>query len=238
MERVVLILQRNLLGLAEPLDQQRHGRHQVVLLQQGLDDQGVRLGRSEPLEVAAPERQVAGGRARLVPVAQDVGHVEGRFPGLASGEAVDVAHFDAGVLVPPLDRLLHRFAEADTHDHVALGGGLLQNPREQAEHLAHQLHQLVDTVIVDAVLHRGEKAELAAEAEDVPGVGQGPAVDRPVQQILRLGQRRLGLLEIAPVDGQVRGREQTIDLAGHAGRGHRHDFDLRRGRVGVAHPGI
>ena len=37
-------------------------------------------------------------------------------------------------------------------------------------------------MVVDAVFRRGKKAVLSAEAEDVPGIDEGPAFDRAVQQ--------------------------------------------------------
>ena len=71
------------------------------MFQQGVDDQGVGLGRAEVFRAAAPEGQVAGGGSGLVPGPQGRRHVIGRVAGLAAGDALDRADLGGGELVPP-----------------------------------------------------------------------------------------------------------------------------------------
>ena len=108
-------------------------------------------------------------------------------------------------------------------------------------------------MIVDAVLRRGEKAVLPAKAENIPGIDQGPAFDRAVQQGDRFFQQPLGMRQTRPVtsrlaprrssrrtmhflDRQVRRGQPAVDVALQPGRGHRHDPRLPLGRLRIAHP--
>ena len=78
---------------------------------------------------------------------------------------------------------------------------------------------------------RGKQAEVAAEAEDVPGIDERPALDAAVQQVFDLRQVAGDRLELIGVDRLVAGREPAIDLAEHAGRG---DADARGPRASAA----
>ncbi len=66
------------------------------------------------------------------------------------------------------------------------GRRLADQPRIVVEDPLHQPRELVDAVVAHAVLHGRKQAELAAEAQDVPGIDQRAALDRPVQQVLDL----------------------------------------------------
>ena len=61
------------------------------------------------------------------------------------------------------------------------GRGLLLDLHAHGEDAAHDADQLVDAVVVDAVFRRGKEAVLSAEAQDVPGIDQRPALDAAVQ---------------------------------------------------------
>ena len=81
------------------------------------------------------------------------------------------------------------------------GGGLFLDLHADRENAAHHADQLVDAMVVDAVLRRGKEAVLPAEAEDVPGIDQGPALDRRgaaaksfLQQLRRIFQLRGGVV--------------------------------------------
>ena len=187
MEGEIFLDQRDFLGLAEPLHQQRHGGHEIAVVQQGIDDQGVGLGAAEVLDVAAPEGHVAGGGAPFVPRPQRRRHALGRLERGLAGDAVDRADLDAGELVPPLGQ------RGEVPRERLLQGGLAGRRRRlvdlhvEHEDVAEHVQQVVDAVVVDAVLDGGKEAVLAAEAQDVPGIHHRPALDRPVQAGLRRG---------------------------------------------------
>ncbi len=70
MEGKDAVLQRHLLGLAQPVGQERQGRAVVRLAQERVHNQGERLGGVKIIQVAAPEGQVGAGLAAAVPVGQ------------------------------------------------------------------------------------------------------------------------------------------------------------------------
>src|SRR5262249_22122794 len=67
-ERIRPVLQRDLLHLAKPVDEQSHRRTVVVLAQQSIYNEGECLGRAEIVKVLAPECQVARRLAARMPV--------------------------------------------------------------------------------------------------------------------------------------------------------------------------
>ena len=100
---------------------------------------------------------------------------------------------------------------------LAGGGRLLLDLHVDVEDLRDQGDQLVDAVVVDAVLRRREEAVLAAETQDVPGIDQRPALDGPVQQVFDLAQQRGGLLQRGHGPGSRRSPAARTAVA-HAGR--------------------
>ena len=119
----------------------------------------------------------------------------GRLAGLAAGEALDRADLGRGELVPPLGQDIQPLRNLVLQGRDADGGGLFLDLHADGENTAHHADQLVDAMIVNAVLRRGEKAVLPAEAEDVPGIDQGPAFDRAVQQADRFFQQPGGMFQ-------------------------------------------
>ena len=104
--------------------------------------------------------------------------------------------------------------------------------------MLHQLDQVVDAEIVDRVFQRGKQAEIAAEADDVPGVDQRAALDAALEQVFDFGKLAGDDVELMGVDRLVAGREQAINLAQHAGRGDAHAVGFVERRLGVAHAGV
>ena len=121
---------------------------------------------------------------------------------------------------------------------VVDGGRLGPGAGAQVENLLDQLDQVVDAEIVDRVFQRGKQAEVAAEADDVPGVDERTAFDAALEQVLDLGKVAGDGIELMGVDRLVAGGEQAIDLAQHAGRGDPHRMGLLERRVGIAHAGV
>ena len=118
--------------------------------------------------------------------------------------------------------------------HLAGSGRRFVNPHIQGKNITDHVEQFVDAVIVDAVLDGREKAVLAAKSQDVPGIDHGPALDRPVQQILDGRQFRGRLCQFPTLDRQVRGSQATTHLTRHPGRSHGHDGRLFRRRLAVS----
>ncbi len=133
--------QRNLRCLAEPVDQQGHRCHQVVVLQQGIHQRGIGPGRAELLGVLAPEGDVSGRRPGAVPGGQGLGHLLGRLPCLAAGEALHLADLTAGELVPPAGQGGH--PRGDLLEEVVLAGRgrLALDLGVQGEQLVEQVDQ-------------------------------------------------------------------------------------------------
>ena len=168
---------------------------------------------------------------------EGLGHLARRFPRLASGNPFDIADFGAGEAIPPLGQGMEPGRKPFPQGEVAPGRGLLFQPRVEPEDLVHQLDQLVDPVVVDAILDGGKLAELPAEAENVPGIDHRPALDRAVQEILDLRRQRRRLIRLAALDRQVGRGQPAVDLTPHPGGGHGHDLGLFDGRLHESHAG-
>ena len=88
----------------------------------------------------------------------------------------------------------------------------------EPENLVHQLDQLVDPVVVDAILDGGKLAELPAETENVPGIDHRPALNRAVQKVLDLRRQHRRLIRLTALDRQVGRGQPAVDLAPAFGR--------------------
>ena len=119
---------------------------------------------------------------------------------------------------------------------IVARGRLAPQPGVQPQNLLDQLDQLIQAVIGHAVFRRGKQAELSLKSQSVPRIDHCPALDRTVQEILDLDEHVAARVEFAALDRQMAGRQPALDLAGHAGRRHRHDLRLVQGRLRVAHP--
>ena len=217
MERVVLLHQWNLFGLTEPLHQQRHRGDRVAVVQQGLDHQGVRLGHAELLDVLTPEGQITGLGPAFVPCSQRGGHIPGRIERGLAGHPFDGIELAGGILVPPTRHRGEVFRERLFQGRFAGGGSRLVDPHVEREDVADHAQQLIDAMVVNAVLDGRKEAVLAVEAQNVPGIDHGPALDRAAQQGFDPRQLRGRFGQLAAIDGPVGGDQIASHFAGHAG---------------------
>ena len=77
--------------MAEPVDQQCHGRSIILFVKQGIDNEGKSLRRAETFEVFSPKAKISAGGAALVPVTQGAGHVLGGVYVFVAVYAADIA---------------------------------------------------------------------------------------------------------------------------------------------------
>ena len=143
-----------------------------------------------------------------------------------------------GVFVPPGGEPLQGRAELGFALGVVERGGFGPGAGTEVEDLFDQIDEVIDAEIVDRVFDRGEQAEVAAEADDVPGIDERAALDAALEQVFDFGQVAGDGLELVGVDRLVAGREQAIDLAQHAGRGDANAVGFGQGGFGVAHAGV
>ncbi len=99
------------------------------------------------------------------------------------------------------------------------------------------MHEHVDAMVADAVLHGRKQAELSLEAENIPRIHDGAAMNGPLQQIVDFGQQPCGPGNVAALERQMSDRDLAADRRQQAGGSHGHDFRLPLRRGQVAHRG-
>ena len=183
MERNVAVVQRRAVALVDPLHHQRPGGHDVAVVEQRLDHQLKRLRRIELIDEQPPEGDVARRGAGLVPGVEGAGDEVGRHFDLLGDQPLDALDAGGGELVPPLRQPRQNRGEPLLERAVVDGRRFAPRAGGQVEDLLDQLDQLVDAPVVNRVFQRRKQAEVGREADDVPGVDQRAALDRPVQQL-------------------------------------------------------
>ncbi len=237
MERVLAALQGHLAGLAGPVDQQAHRRPVVGLVQERLDHQRERLGGAEMLQVFAPEGQVGAGLAALVPARERRGHLGGRRHRLAAVDRPHLADAGRGEPVPPGGQALHGGGARLDQCRLAAGRRLAQHPGVQREQPLDRADQVVDALVAHGVLARREDREQPLEAQHVPRVGQGPALDAAQQQFLDLRQQFGGRRQLPALHQQRAAGQPAVNLAHHPRRRRGDARRLLPRRLGVTHVG-
>ena len=188
MERGVAIFERRVFDLADPLQHEGHRGDAVAALEQRFDDQLKRLRRIELVDEQSPELHVARRRAGFVPGGKRTGNEIRRDFDFFADDAFDAADAGRGVFVPPGGESAERGARIRLRAWRRRARPLRSSARAQVEDLLDELDQVVDAEIVDRVFDRREQAEVAAEADDVPGVDQRAAFDAALQQLFDFGQ--------------------------------------------------
>ena len=232
-----LIVQSNRVGLAQPIHQQRHGGWQVVMIQQHLDHAAVCLRRMKLFDVRPPECHLPSGFAGFVPRRQCCGNVLRRLHRLGAGNRSHAADRAGRKPIPPGGQLAKRRRNSFFQLVIVARGRRVPQPGVKCENLLDQIQQFIDARIGNAVLHRREQAELAAEAEDVPRIEHRAAFDGSAQQILHLRHDSQRFVQPIRIDRPMPAGQQALHLANHSARCGGYDVRLTRGRLGKAEPG-
>jgi hypothetical protein len=118
-----------------------------------------------------------------------------------------------------------------------LSGALGEDAGKEMKKLIDEMDQLFDARIADAVFQRLPARELPLEAEDIPGVRDGAAMNGAVQQVLGRGQILCRFFQLPLAGQELSGRQQNVHFRDQANRRDIQIGDLspRRGRI--AHVG-
>jgi hypothetical protein len=226
------------LSLAEPLDQQVHRGDGVALPQQQFDDGRTGPGRVERLDMLLPEGKISRPLTRRPPRQQHFPHPPGRIARDLTQHRLQIGDGGRGELIPPGGQGVKSLVQVGHQLGLTGGGRLAFDPAEGVEDLVHHRQQPVDPRIGHGVFPRGEQREMPLEAQNVPRIGQGSALDSPVQEIDRRVEtvrRLLGLLLVHRENGLG---QLQLDFGVEAGRGGGNDAGLPPRRRSIPHPRV
>ncbi len=158
----------------------------VFALDESGDDLGEGGGVVEVFEFLAPEGEVGGFGAFFLPVFHHAGDGLAGVIELGANERREVFDDGRGVFVPA-------FRHATQGGGGVIGGFLLVVQNADTDDAVKHLEDLLDDVHEDfdawigyRVIARGEEWEVTLEAEDVPWVDEGAALDATVDEVFDL----------------------------------------------------
>src|SRR5262245_64541454 len=163
-----------------------------------------------------PKGDVACGCAPFVPNIQRLDDALGRAKDDERIYRLDAGDLVYGKLVPPGGYVLELPRNLFAQVLLVTGCGGAPDLRIKGPHPVHRRHEFVGPMVADAVFQRGKQTVMCIEAEDVPRIEDGPALDAPLEELgdLRQEVRRLG--EPAARTSQLARRHQAVDLAEHS----------------------
>ena len=92
----------------------------------------------------------------------------------------------SGIFSPPLRSHLELVIDSRIDFFVIACRRFAPDPRHVPKKLFDQLHQIIDSVVMEAMFGPRENIEIAAKIQDVPRVNARPTIDRPQQQLENL----------------------------------------------------
>src|SRR5438128_1744661 len=186
MKGMLPIVERHLLGLAEPAHEQTLGGTIIVLAQQGFNHDGEGLGRPKRFRLTLPEGKVGRSFRARAPALQGRRHALRRLRGFRSMHAGHLADLYTGELVPPAGQPPQALPDRRYQRPFARSRRFTQEVTVEAELAGHDPDQLVNARVVNRIFARRRKRKESLKTEDVPWICECATGDASAEPVLRL----------------------------------------------------